>query len=106
MTARDELDAAMTEKEWQAQVVKLAKDEGWMAYHTYDSRRSEAGWVDLVLVRGPMLLLLELKTESGKVTDAQQAWIDALKKVRIVHADIARPRHWDDVRRALTERAR
>ncbi len=106
MTTRDELDAAMTEKEWQAQVVKLAKAEGWHVYHTTDSRRSEPGFPDLVLVRGVVLLFLECKTEKGKVKDTQQTWIDALKKALIVRADIARPHNWDDVQRALTARAR
>ncbi len=106
MTTRDELDAAMTEKEWQAQVVELAKAEGWLVYHTQDSRRSNPGFPDLVLVRGVVQIGLELKTEKGKVSDAQQEWIDALKKVLIVRADIARPHNWDDVQRALTARAR
>ena len=106
MTARDELDAAMTEKELQSDILKLAERNGWKAFHVYDSRKSSAGWPDLVLVRGVVLLFLELKTESGKVADAQQEWIDALQKVRIVSADIARPHNFDDVRRALTARAR
>ena len=106
MTARAELDAVMTEKEWQAQVVKLAKDEGWLVYHTADSRCSYPGFPDLVMVRGPICLFLELKSMEGTVMAQQQEWIDALQKVRIVSADIARPHNWDDVRRALTARAR
>ena len=41
----------MTEREWQAQVVSAAQALGWTTYHTHDSRRSNKGWPDLVLVR-------------------------------------------------------
>ena len=41
----------MTEKQWQALVQETAQLAGWMAYHTYDSRRSAAGFPDLVLAR-------------------------------------------------------
>ena len=95
-----------SEKDFQQQVVDLARLNHWMVYHTADSRRSYPGFPDLVMVRGPMLLALELKTEAGKVTVQQQEWIDALQKVRIVSADIARPHHWPDIERALTSRAR
>lgn len=104
--ARATLDDALGEREWQAQVVALAKTEGWAVYHTHDSRRSEPGFPDLVMVRGVQLIILELKTEKGVVSDAQQEWIDKLNKAKRVAASVARPRHWDDVRRALTSRAR
>ena len=105
-TARAALDGAMSERDWQTTVVDAARKAGWLTWHSYDSRRSYPGFPDLMMVRGPMLLALELKTEKGKVTVQQQEWIDALKKVRIVSADIARPHHWPDIERALTSRAR
>lgn len=67
----------MTEREWQSQVVSLAKRLGWLVYHTYDSRRSEPGWPDLALVR-ERFILAELKAEKGRISAAQQRWIDAL----------------------------
>ncbi len=96
----------MKEREFQAQVVELARAQNWIVYHTADSRRSNPGWPDLVLVRGPIMLCLELKTAKGRISASQMAWIEALKKVRIVHADIARPANWPDIERALTSRAR
>ena len=105
--ARQALDAGKSEKDWQTQVVDAARKAGWLVYHTYDSRRSYPGFPDLIMVRGPMLIALELKAEKGStVTAQQQEWIDALKKVRIVSADVARPHHWPDIERALTSRAR
>ena len=106
MTARETLDNAMSEADWQTQIVNAARQAGWLTWHAYDSRRSYPGFPDLIMVRGPMLIALELKTEAGKVTVQQQEWIDALQKVRIVSADIARPHHWPDIERALTSKAR
>ena len=68
----------LTEKQWQAQVVELAHTLQWRkAYHTFDSRRSSSGWPDLVLVRD-RVVYAELKSETGRLSDAQQDWIRAL----------------------------
>ena len=48
-------------------VVDLARTLGWRVYHTYDSRRSQPGFPDLVLVR-ERILFLELKSETGKLS--------------------------------------
>ena len=69
----------MTEREWQAQVVEAATLCRWRHYHAYDSRRSDPGWPDLVLVRESELVFVELKTELGRVTPDQRSWLDALE---------------------------
>ena len=104
--ARAAIDAAMSEKDFQRQVLDLAKAEGWIVYHTNDSRRSHPGFPDLVLLRGPQLLFLELKTERGKATPAQVSWINRLDAAKRVEAAVARPSNWPDIERALTSRAR
>lgn len=68
----------MTEKQFQAQVICLAKQTGWLVYHTYDSRRCEPGFPDLVLVRD-RILFRELKTEKGRLTLHQRNWGEKLK---------------------------
>jgi hypothetical protein len=100
------MSAAETEAEFQAKVVELAKATGWQVYHTYDSRRSNAGWPDLALVRGVSMLFLELKSEEGKVTTDQQRWIISLKRVKFVTAAIARPHNWDEIAEMLKGAAR
>ena len=55
-----------------------AQHHGWLTYHTKDSRGSEPGWPDLVLVRAPTVLFVELKPRGGKATPAQWRWIQAL----------------------------
>ena len=79
----------ITEKQFQSQVVRIAKVFGWMAYHTYDSRRSEPGFPDLVLVR-ERVMFRELKTEKGRLTPAQKLWGERLKSAGSDY-DIWRP---------------
>src|SRR5262252_7165860 len=56
----------------------LARRSGWLCYHTHDSRRSEAGFPDLVLTNGQRVLFLECKTSTGKLTEAQARWLALL----------------------------
>ena len=90
-----------TEAAFQSAVVDLAKAQGWRVYHTHDSRRSAKGFPDLVLVRGKMLLFLELKTNTGQATPEQADWIQALKRVHHTRTGIARPRDWESLERML-----
>ena len=63
---------SLTEKQWQAWVIEAAHTFGWHVYHTYDSRRSQAGYPDLTLMRPPDVLFVELKTEKGKLSASQR----------------------------------
>lgn len=68
----------MSERQLMTAVLELAGLFGWRSYHTHDSRRSTPGFPDLVMVRGPRLLLVELKTEKGRLAPAQLQWLDDL----------------------------
>lgn len=70
----------ISEREFMAHVVKLAKARGFLVYHTYRSDRSEPGFLDLVMVREDRIVWAELKTEIGKMSAAQQKWYDALDR--------------------------
>lgn len=69
------------EAAFQTQVEQLAAFYGWRTYHTHDSRRSTPGFPDLVMVRGPELVFAELKTNTGRTTPEQDAWIADLETV-------------------------
>lgn len=71
----------LAEAAFQAQVEGLARFYGWRLYHTHDSRRSAAGFPDLVLVRPPELLFVELKTDTGRVRPEQEEWLADLRAV-------------------------
>lgn len=73
----------MTERQFQQQVLNLATFYGWRAYHTHDSRRSQPGFPDLVLIRGPELIFAELKTAKGRVRTEQAEWITDLSRVHV-----------------------
>lgn len=82
----------MSEKEWQQLVTEIAQVNGWRVFHTYDSRRSNPGWPDVVAVRRGRLVAAELKTETGKVTAEQAEWLEALGGVLGVEVFVWRPR--------------
>lgn len=71
----------MTEKDLMQTVRDIARLYGYLEFHPYDSRRSTPGWPDCTFVHPTWgrLLFRELKTATGKVTPAQQAWLDALQ---------------------------
>jgi hypothetical protein len=95
------LDLAVTEADLQANVVALAGHRGWLSFHVFDSRRSAAGFPDLVLVRGDRLLFAELKRERGYPTPDQRRWLAALGEVRTVAAQLWRPSDWPEIEEAL-----
>lgn len=71
----------LREADFQAQVAELAGYYGWRTYHVFDSRRSNPGFPDLVLVRAPELIFAELKTRTGRVSAAQRDWLADLNAV-------------------------
>ena len=98
------MDAELSEKDWQQQIINCAEQNGWLVYHTRDSRGSNKGFLDLVLVKPPRVIFWECKTEDekkSKPTEEQKLWIRKLKLCRAVYADIVRPHHWDQLEAAL-----
>jgi hypothetical protein len=65
-----------------AAILDAAKYLGWRAYHVRNSKagiiQGDAGFPDLVLARKGRVLFVELKSEKGKLTPAQWAWLDDL----------------------------
>lgn len=82
------------------QVLDLAKVLHWRTYHTWNSVHSAGGFPDLVLVRRPRVLFVELKREDGAPTAAQQQWLDDLRACG-QEARLWRPSDWPEVLEAL-----
>lgn len=89
MTDEERAFRAVTERDLQSRVMDVARLYGWRVAHFHDSRRQvkpgvfvgdrdAAGFPDLVLVRPPELLVVELKRETGKTTDEQDRWLGDL----------------------------
>ena len=92
------------EDAFQDSVLALAKLLGWkLRYHTRDSRGSERGFPDLVLCRPSdgRLLIVELKSATGKASEEQRAWLDGLATVRQFGSGLWRPRDWPEIERML-----
>ncbi len=86
----------LTERQYQDLIIEAATANGWMYYHTHDSRRSPVGFPDLVLIKSERpVLYLELKTETGRVAPAQQRWLEVLNAAAGEHvARVVRPSDW------------
>lgn len=91
----------VTEKQWQAQVEAWARRAGWRTYHTFSSYGSAGGFPDLVMVRGERLIFAELKTEKGKLSEKQQAWLDDLCRLPYASIRVWRPSDQLAVKAAL-----
>lgn len=98
------MTAAVTEAQLQQMVTDLARLRGFLAYHTYDSRRSQRGFPDLVLVhtRTGRLIFAELKSERGRIRPEQDLWLNHLGARH--EAYLWRPAHWTSgaIRRVLS----
>jgi hypothetical protein len=90
----------VTERQLQNAILEAAALLGWRSYHTFDSRRSQPGFPDLVLVRTGHLIFAELKAAKGRVSDQQQQWLDELLAVSVgshrVQVYVWRTAHWLD----------
>lgn len=104
------LDRQISEAAFQAQVIHLAKLRGWRVAHFRPAQNSRgewrtavagdgAGFPDLVLTRD-RVIFAELKSETGRTSYAQDAWLSALQAAG-AETYIWRPRHWADVERIL-----
>ncbi len=110
MLGRLVIDAAITETEFQAQVVRAARMFRWMVSHMTLPQRSEPGVPDLLMVRPPRVIFAELKSETGRL-DARQRysprtgralpnqkdWKDALEGCIGVEYFLWKPSNWDEI---------
>jgi hypothetical protein len=107
--------ALITEEDFQATVIDLARYLGWIVGFTHDSRKSEPGEPDLRMVRPPRVIFAELKTVKGKLTKGrynksgrwlpgQDQWQDALISCPGVEYYLWRPDGLDgEIERILRE---
>lgn len=102
---------AMTEAEWQQQVVDLARLSGWRVNHhrptpagrgrtRYTTATTVTGWPDLTLWRPGALLFRELKTDTGRLTTEQR---QVLAELDAAGADVGvwRPADWPEIEATL-----
>ncbi len=90
LTAEDRHLRSITEENWRATVEDLAERHGWKHYHppragvrrgtrwTASAAGTTTGFPDLTLVKDGSLIFVELKSETGKLSDAQLDWLREL----------------------------
>ena len=110
----------MNEKDFLQAVIDLAHLKGWLVAH-FRPARTEKGWrtaiqgdkgfPDLVMIRAngdAHLIIAELKSEKGNVTDEQQEWLDMFaelqedielqgKLTEVVRVFVWRPSDWEAI---------
>lgn len=96
------LTKKLTEKQFQDQVIQLAKLFGWLVYHTYDSRRSVAGFPDLILLRRGEMIVAELKVGKNKPSTDQNRWLNEFGLVSEANVFVWYPEHWDLIQARLS----
>ena len=75
-----------SEKAFQARILQVAEVYGFtFQYHTYNSRRSAAGYPDVTLLNpdAGVGVMAEFKVKGGKLTNAQRDWLNALTECGI-----------------------
>jgi hypothetical protein len=93
--------ATVSERELTAYVRDVARAFGWRRYHTWLSKHSPAGFPDEVLVRSGRLIFAELKSERGRLSDEQEAWLEQLRAVPGVEVYLWRPAEMDEIATVL-----
>ena len=53
------------------------------------------------MTRGGRVLFVELKTESGRVSEEQRGWLEALASCPGLECHVWRPSDWDEIERTL-----
>lgn len=100
----------LTEKEFQAQVIQLARLMGYRMTHFRPARTArgwctpiigDPGFVDLVLAKPGRVLMPELKVPPNKTTADQDEWLRVLDGAT-VWAGVWEPKDWPEIERKLT----
>lgn len=110
---KNEATSRELERDFQKCVLDLAKLYGWRRMHTRPARcrvrgkdtwrtpiEGDDGFPDLVLARDGVVICAELKSETGKPSQAQLDWLAALGGV----SRLWRPSDWDDIHDELSAR--
>lgn len=97
----------MSEDDFQTRLLDYAKLRGWHVAHFRPAQVRDGRWVtpmtgdvgfpDLILARGGVVLLVELKSETGQFRPGQAEWLDAAD----AHGRLWRPSHWDTIVKEL-----
>lgn len=95
----------MSEAAFQKRITDLCDWLGLRWHHEVDSRKSKSGFPDLVIVAPARVIFAELKTEKGRLTAEQEAWVQSLNRAGVL-AFVWRPQDWESIKNLLTRLAK
>ena len=94
----------MTEDQLKTAVIDLAELNGWLVYSIRRSDKAKVqgrmrtgkGFPDLVMVhpKRKRMMVVELKSQAGKLTPQQEVWLGAIAGVEIGDVAVWQPGHW------------
>lgn len=96
----------MSEDDFQTRILDTAERNGWRRIHHRPAKtakgwrtpmQGDPGFPDLVLARGGVVIVAELKSRRGQPTDDQTLWLEALG----AHARLWRPADWPAIQNEL-----
>lgn len=105
----------MKESDFQNTVIELAHLYGWMVAHFRTARiqRKDGsvyyatpvqadgeGFPDLIMLRGLEMVIAEIKSDKGILSEAQRDWIAAWGQVT-KDVYVWRPKDWDEIEKRL-----
>ena len=89
-------------------VEQLFRLAGFLVFHTRDARRSEPGFLDLVMVKSPRVIFAELKVKDRRPSTrrrrstkrdlpTQEDWFENLRGCPGVETYLWKPEDWDEI---------
>lgn len=103
MTRVGSLPLTLSEADFQGTVIDYAVRRQWRVHHARPAQIRPGRWAtplsghpgvpDLLLARGGVVLMPELKRQHGRVTPAQTAWLTELG----AHGRLWRPSDWPEI---------
>ena len=105
-----EIEKLMSEEQLSNIVVKLLGLYGFKYYYTWQPRQSSnratqvKDFPDIVAMKVPRLLVMELKREKGVVAPGQQEWIDGIKLCGSPESYVVRPSTLDLMQEIIENR--
>ena len=100
-----------SESDFQRQTIQFAQMHRWKVAHFRTMRTFKgnyitpvqadgAGWLDLICVRLSRLIIVEIKSEKGKLSPAQKMWFDILQPLADagkIELYLWRPSQWKEI---------
>jgi hypothetical protein len=91
---------SLTEGDLLSQIRQMAEFHGWSeVYHTLNSRGSDEGFPDLVMLKDGRQVVAELKVQDlkkGRVSAGQERWLNGFRKVPGCEVFVWRPSDRDE----------